>query len=550
VRDPVLLEIVKNAYTTVGEEMGIVVAHSAYSTMVKESRGQGGGGIFNAKGHLITGPGLLHSSAVRPTLLEVLKDFPADTMRDGDAFLCNHPYRGGIHANDIMLFKPVFFQGKLAFFTSALMHVADIGGLSAGGLPANATEMYHEGLILPPVKFYDRGTPVDAIARIIESNSRTPEKVMGDLRALLAGTNVGAARLIQLAEKYGHDGLRDATDELIDYAERRIRQDLRQLPQGVYRGSFIIDDDGIEQRPQGFKVQVKVEIKDGVFGADFTGTDRQARGPINSPLAESTAGVMFAMRCFVDPTIPMNEGCYRVLKMVFPEGTLVNPRPPAALNSRMATVMAMMDSILRALSTAHPERAVAAAANIQVYTMNGVEEGSRRVWTFMDPSFGGAGARSFRDGADVTGDLIFGGGGTTISTEAFESEYPVLFQRHELWLDSGGPGKWRGGLGLRREIKVLGDTQATARIADRARLRLWRGRLRGSRLRRGCADGLRAVHAAGHQDNHGQHQRSARHHLMVARSLGRLGLHDVGAPGTISGWSIQAAVTAATSSCE
>lgn len=477
-RDPILFELVKNAYTTVGEEMGIAVSHSAYSTMTQQrprrSRSAegdgGGGGIFTGKGHLITGPGLLHSAAQRPSLTEIMKDFPPDTMQEGDIFIHNHPYRGGIHSNDVFIFRPIFYKGRLSFFTSATMHVADIGGLTAGGLPATATEMYHEGLVIPPIKFHDAGTPNESLAKIIEANSRTPEMAMGDIRALVAATNVGGTRLMELVGRYGYEELLGITEELLEYAALRTRQEIQRLRPGVYKGSFVIDDDGIEQRPEGHRVAVTVTIEDSTFHADFTGTDRQARGPINCPISEAHCAVAFTLRLFIDPTIPMNEGFWTSFKMTLPVGSLVNPRPPAAVNSRMATVMAMKDAMLKGLSEAYPEKATAFSSNVHVYTMNGLGATSGRVWSFMDAKFGGLGARSTKDGIDGTGDLIYGGGDTGgQSLEPYELNHPVLFQRHQIWEDSGGPGKWRGGLGILREVKILERGQVTARIADRAR---------------------------------------------------------------------------------
>lgn len=471
-RDPVLLEIVKNAFFTIGEEMGLAVVRSAYSTAIKEA-GDATSAIFDVDGQLITqsqrAP-LYHLSSMRPSLLEVLKDYPPDTLRDGDVFMCNDPYRGGIHSNDVTLFKPVFLGGRLSFFTAALVHVADIGGLSAGGLPATATEMYHEGLILPPLKFYDAGEPSANVVKIIEANSRTPEKVMGDIRAMLAAANVGAARLSTLTKKYGYSELHGICQELLAYSEKRTRQEIQRMPQGVYQGSFIIDDDGVEHRPQGFKVQVTVRIHDSTFEVDLTGTDGQARGPINASVSQSMSGVVYGLRCLIDPMIPMNEGCYRPLKVYFPLGSLANPRPPAACNSRIATVMAIIEAMLKALSGAYPEKAVASSGNVHVFTMSGVDQRAGRIWTFLMGGSGSIGARSTKDGVDVEGALILGSAsGARSSVEAYEMEYPLLFERVQLWQDSGGAGKWRGGLGVRKEVKLLDRAEVTARIADRSR---------------------------------------------------------------------------------
>ena len=333
--DPIALEIVKNGLGTAAHEMGLSVVRSAYSTVVKEG-GDATSAIFDGQGRLLAqsiGAPLMHLSSLRPSLAELLRDFPADEMQDGDVFASNDPYRGGIHSNDIMLFKPVFFDDRAAFFTAALLHVADIGGMAAGGLPANATEMYHEGLILPPVPRQCAGEPNRSVLDIIAANSRTPEKVLGDLRAMLAGVNVGAKRLGDLVRRYGTRELLALSAELLDYSERRTRQDIGKLPDGRQRGAFVIDDDGIEPDKE-HRVEVEVEICGDEIRADFSGTAPQARGPINAAYSQSMSGVLYAVRCFLDPEIPVNEGCYRPLHVNFPPGTLVNPHPPAACNAR------------------------------------------------------------------------------------------------------------------------------------------------------------------------------------------------------------------------
>ena len=469
-KEPIALEIVKNALSTIAEEMGVTVVRSAYSTAVKEG-GDATSAIFDGQGRLIaqsTGAPLMHLSSLRPSLQELLKDFPPSEMADGDIYIFNDPYRGGIHANDMMLFKPVFHDGRLAFFTTALIHVADVGGMSAGGLPANATETFHEGLLLPPVKLEESGRPYGSVLAIVAANSRTPEKVLGDIRAMVAAVNIGARRLVALAERHGLDKLLSYTNDMMDYSEQRIRQEIQSFPHGVCEGAFVIDDDGVDEG-RDFRVQVAITIADSSLIADFTGTDQQARGPINASVSQSMSGVLYALRCFIDPTIPMNEGCYRPLRVVLPEGTLVNPNPPAACNARMATVMAIIEAMLQAFSRHYPEAAVAASSNVQVYTMNGVDRSTGKVWTFMDSQFGGVGARSTKDGLDITPPLIFSGGSVAHTVEALEMEYPVRFRSYRLRQDSGGPGLWRGGLGIQRDVQILEDGQLTARVTDRCR---------------------------------------------------------------------------------
>jgi N-methylhydantoinase B len=471
VSDPIALEIVKNALSTAAQEMGLSVVRSAYSTIVKEI-GDATAAVFDGAGRLVAqsvGAPLMHLSSLRPSLQELLRDYPAERMREGDVFASNDPYRGGIHSNDVMLFRPVFFDGRPAFFTAALLHVADLGGVAAGGLPANATDIFHEGLVLPPVPLQLAGEPHRPVLDIIAANSRTPEKTLGDVRAMLGGVNVGARRLEALVARYGIERLLALTAELMDYSERRTRQEIGRLPPGVQHGSFVIDDDGVEPDKTHW-VQVELEIRRDSIRADFRGTAPQSRGPINAARSQSMSGVLYAVRCFLDPWIPVNEGCYRPLEVELPEGTLVNPRPPAACNARMATVMAIVESLLQAFAAIAPHKAVAASANTHLYTLSGVDPATRRLWAYLDPQFGGVGARADRDGLDGTAPLIFAGAGTSPSVEAYEIEYPVRFRRFERWRDSGGPGRWRGGLGTRREIEVLTDAEVTARATDRCRI--------------------------------------------------------------------------------
>ncbi len=468
--DPVLLEIIKNAMATIAEEIGIVAVRSAYSTAVKESA-DASAAVCDCAGQVIAqslGAPLMHLSSLRWSPRELMKDFPPETMKDGDVYLFNDQFRGGIHSNDIMVFKPVFSGGRPRFLTSALIHVADLGGLSAGGLPATATEYFHEGLMLPPVKIFDAGRLNEDLARIISANSRTPEKVMGDIRSMVGGTIVGAKRLLELIDKYGLEQLESLIGELIDYTELLTRNEIAKIPAGTYHGSYEIEEDGIVPNKT-YTVRVTVTVKGSDCHFDFTGTDPQARGAINAAFSQSISGVMYALRCFLDPSIPMNEGCFRPLTFTLPLGTMVNPRPPSACNARMATVQAAIDAVFQALSQAVAKKAMAASGNVHVYTMNGVDPASGKIWSYMDAAMGSVGARSVKDGLDGQPISLFGGNDRP-SMEAYEIEYPVLFRRFRLWPDSGGPGKWRGGVGLYREVTVLQDAEITVRAADRCRI--------------------------------------------------------------------------------
>ena len=470
-RDPVELEIVKNALTSIAEEMATVALKSAFSIILKES-GDASSAICDRYGRLVAQTAsatLYHLASFRPSLRELIADFPLEKMQPGDVFVFNDQFRGGIHANDILVFTPVFSAGDVLFFTCDLMHVADLGGVSAGGLPSNATEFYHEGLRLPPLRLYTAGQPNHDLIAIIQANSRTPDKVMGDIRAMVAGNHVGARRLGELTEKYGRARILELCTELIDYTEVITRQEIAKIPSGVYEGSYVIEEDGVVP-DHTYRVKVKVTINGSDCHLDFTGTDPQARGPINAATSQTMSGVMFALRCFMDPSIPINEGCFRPLTATLPEGTLVNPRPPAACNVRLATVQAVIDSIHQALATAFAEKAVGLPGGVHVYTMSGRDAATGRAWGFIDAHTGSEGGRSKNDGLDAQPYPLFGVDGWGISLEAFEIEYPVLFRRYGFWRDSGGPGRMRGGAGVIKQIQMLEPGEATIRAVDRCRI--------------------------------------------------------------------------------
>jgi N-methylhydantoinase B len=464
--DPVLFQIVRNRFTTAAEEIGVAITRNAYSTLIKEQN-DASAGIFTAGGELVAqaSMALIHIASLRSCLAELLRDFPLEEIADGDIYIANDPYRGGIHANDINLFRPVFFDGALRYWATTLVHVADLGGIAPGGLPAKASELWHEGLVIPPVRLYARGEESAAVFKLIAANSRTPVKVLGDLRALVAGANVGADRILALLEKYGPALVEETVRELLDYAERRTRQAFAALPDGEYRGEYLIDDDGNELDRR-YRVSVTVTIRGDELEVDLTGTDPQARGPINASRSQTTSAIIYTTRCLVDPEVPMNEGGFRPVRIHLPEGTLVNPRLPAPCNARIITVMAVIEAMLRALAPVAPPRrgAIAPSSVLQVLTLSGNDAG--RYWIHNEYELGGTGARSIKDGVDSSGSHIISAGMGGLPVEASELEYPVRYESYRLWTDSGGAGKHRGGLGVRKDIRILQDGHLNVR-ADR-----------------------------------------------------------------------------------
>jgi N-methylhydantoinase B len=470
-KDAVLREVVQNALDTIADEVGVFAARSAYSPFVNQS-GEIATGIFDLQGRLVaqTKRGLAHASAVRIGQRELVKDWPLEVMEDGDAFVFNDQFRGGIHPTDVMVFRPIFYKGRVAFLYGGMMIVSDLGGLSAAGLPANATECFHEGLIIPAVRLYRAGQPNTDVVSMIEANSRTPRRVMGDIRALVAGGNMAAARMLELIEKRGYEQLLGIIEELMDRSEKLTRQGIEQIPDGSYQGSYVVEEDGIVP-DKSYMVRATITVRGSNIKFDFTGSDSQARGAVNSSYSQSLSGVVFALLCFVSPDIPMNEGFYRPLELELPLGSIVNPRYPAACNIRIGTVQAIVDSIIQAFAPVFPDRIQAPGGTPHSLLAAGRNPKTGEMWAFLDPHFGPCGARSTKDGVDCMPDPLFAGQSAYgRNIENYELEFPVRYERFQVWTDSGGPGKWRGGCGLVKEVTFLTENDLTVRAVDRCRI--------------------------------------------------------------------------------
>ncbi|GIH79716.1 hydantoinase B/oxoprolinase family protein [Planobispora longispora] len=502
--DALTAEVLRNALVVAAEEASIVVVRSAYSTFIVEGS-DASAAVLDAGGRLVAqsmATTLMNSMALKAALPEVLKDIPAATMRPGDVFVLNDAYRGGVHTNDLLVYRPVFAGGSPAYFTATMIHVSDLGGLSAGGMAPLATDVFLEGLQLPPVRLATSHGIEPAIEAILRANSRTPGKVMGDVRALIAGTAVAAARVEAMIAEYGPAGLARGIDDYLDYTEARTRAALAALPPGRYASSYSIDDDGIDlSRSHTVRVAVTVEREEGIpetadpaNGAaaetpgtagpagpagtgvpgtagrgrvvvDFAGTDPQVPAAINASASQSLAAAIFAVRCFLDPTIAMNDGCLRAIEVRLPPGSLLDARSPHPCGGRFVPIYAAMEAIFQALSDAVPERAIAASGILQPFSIAAVRA---PYWIHLSYDFGGVGARRGKDGPDATG-VHFGIGRNSVpQAEPVETRCPLIVESVETVPDSGGPGRHRGGLGSRTVLRFLADAHVTTR-GDRLR---------------------------------------------------------------------------------
>jgi N-methylhydantoinase B/oxoprolinase/acetone carboxylase alpha subunit len=459
--DPITVEVVRYKLDGIANEMQSTLLRSSFSPIVKEG--------LDASASLFTPDGTtlsqscsipIHLATLIPAVAKVLETYPVDGMRDGDIYILNDPYTGGTHLPDIAVIMPVFHRDKVIALSGAMTHHQDVGGMSAGSVPTNATEIYQEGLRIPPLKLRDGGIFNDTLVRMIRQNVRIPDTVMGDLNAQVAACQGAARRLAELADGHGHNQLAAIFDELLQRSEIMTRQALRAIPEGTYRFVDHLDNDGIElDRP--IRIEVAVTVRGGDIEFDFAGTSPQVKGPLNCVPSGSLAAACFAVRALTDPTIPTNGGCFRPITLHLPEGTIVNPREPAAVNARTSTIKRITGCMIGALAQILPDRVPAASAGeLLVIAFGGHHRGSRYV--VGELIAGGSGASAGLDGVDVI--ETDATNCMNLPAEAMEMEAPIRVHRVALRRDSGGAGTFRGGLGVVREYEILdGDVSLSHR---------------------------------------------------------------------------------------
>jgi len=451
--DPITVEVVRHKLDGIANEMQSTLLRSSFSPIVKEG--------LDASASLFTPDGTtlaqscsipIHLATLIPAVTAVLQAYPVATMRAGDAFILNDPYAGGTHLPDIAVIMPVFHRGRVTALSAAMTHHQDVGGMTAGSVPTNATEIFQEGLRIPPLKLRDAGVLNETLLALLRRNVRIPDTVMGDLNAQIAACTVGIRRVSELAERYGNNQLAVIAEELLRRSEAMTRRALRAIPEGTYRFVDFLDNDGIElDRP--IRIEVAVTLRDGAIDFDFTGTSPQVKGPFNCVPSGSLAAACWAVRALTDPLIPTNGGCFRPISLRLPPGSLVNPEEPAPVNARTSTIKRIAGCIVGALAPVLPGKAPAASAGeLLVLAFGGRRrDGSRFV--VGELIAGGSGASAGADGVDVI--ETDATNCMNLPAEALELEAPIRIHRVALRRDSGGAGEWRGGLGVVREYEVL-----------------------------------------------------------------------------------------------
>ncbi|MEF8773930.1 MAG: hydantoinase B/oxoprolinase family protein [Halobacteriales archaeon] len=466
--DPVTLEVVRNAAEAVAEEMNATLVRTSYSPNIKE-RKDCSSAVFDAAGEMVSQAENIpvHLGAMPFSVAAAVERFPPETLSPGDAVLLNDPFHGGAHLPDLTLVTPIFHDGDVVAFAANRAHHADVGGVRGGSVAADSTEIYQEGLRIPPVKLYEAGEPNEAVFELLLSNVRTPDERRGDLRAQQAANETGRERFSELVAEHGRDRLAEVLDAVKDYSERRMRAEIGDLPDGEYSFADVLDDDG--RGNEDLPVEATVIVDGDALRVDFAGTADQTEGPVNAVFAVTASATYYVVRAVTDPAIPPNEGSYRPVTIDAPAGSIVNAEPPAAVvGGNLETSQRVTDVLLGAFAQAVPGRVPAAGqGTMNNVTFGGTDPRDGAAYTFYETQAGGFGARGDGDGMDAVHVHM----SNTLNTpvEVLETAYPLRVQRYALRPDSGGAGEHRGGLGLRRDVTVRGHRATFSLLADRHR---------------------------------------------------------------------------------
>ena len=470
--DTVTLSVVNNALINICREMGTAMMRTSYSPIFNEGL-DFSCVIFNRRGDMIGQaefcPAMLGSAqyAVKWTIEEL----GLESFEPGDVVVHNDPYRGQCHMPEHMVLKPVFFQDELWGFVANIAHIGEIGGMAPGSFAADATEVYQEGLRLPPVKVFKRGEYVKDIWKIILANHRTPKTSWGDLHAMIGSLGMAETRMLEMLARYGAEFLTAAADRLLDYSERWMRAEIREIPNGEYHASDCMEDDGVTDEP--VWMRLKLIVRDDEVIADWTESDPQTKGPINATFVVTAAASYSGVLHVTSNDIPRNSGCYRPIRVVTKPGSIVNVRHPGpSVGGNTETHPHLQNVVVAALSQAIPERAAAAeGASGCNFLFAGVHPDSSEYYTNYHLEGSGWGATAFHDGDSVM--CPENGNCRNTPVEVLEHKFPWVTLEYRLRRDSGGPGKYRGGLGSSRILRVMAPEITVSVLMDRTKTHAW-----------------------------------------------------------------------------
>ena len=448
--DPVTLEVVGKYLVTTVREMGTTLRRTAYSTVMREQM-DCTTALYDPSGNLIAQAD--HVPSHQGTLSHAAKTVAASfKMEPEDVIIFNHPYEGGTHHPDIMIFKPVFHRGRQVAISAALGHQIDVGGRSPGSISTDARDVFEEGLLIPAMHLYRRGVVVPEVEMFLTANVRQPAKTLGDIRAEVAAVTMGERRFLELCERHGAEQLDATIAALLDHSETLMRRDLALYENGDYHAVGFMDSDGVTDEP--VRIEVTVRLRDGSVEVDFEGSNPQVKGPFNCSISSVESAVYCAVRYMASPEILQNEGCYRPITITVPPHSVVNPTKPAPLSGRFHTMERIATTIVSAFNGARGDNAVGANhGHLSSYSLSGRTPNTDAHWVIFDIVGGGWGGTARGDGLSATFGLM--ANAFDLPIEALELEHPLRVERYELACDSGGPGRFRGGLGVLREVRYL-----------------------------------------------------------------------------------------------
>jgi len=463
-RDPIAFELFKNTLFSIADEMALTIYRTAYSGVIKDGMDYSTA-FCDAAGRTVaqglTMPG--HLGSFPDALAATLARF-GDRMNPGDIYCLNDPFEGGMHLPDVFILKPIFHGGDRIAFAGTVCHQTDMGGRVAGSNASDSTETYQEGLRIPPVKMYEAGEPNETLFRLLEKNVRVPVRVFGDMRAQLSACHIAEHAFLKLVETRGLDNVKDHMQELIDYTDRMTRAALRELPDGEWSFEDWIDDDGIDVgRP--IRLHVTLRKSGETLVADWTGSSPQVKGAINNTLSYTKAATYTGVKSVLPAEIPNNEGFQRVVRVIAPPGTIANCVLPAATAARGLTGFRMVDCVFGALSRMLPGRVFAASDGGNTGVSIGGYHADRKPFVYVDFICSAWGGRPWADG--VEGNASMFANLSSHPVEVIEVEHPLEILGMEFVADSGGPGKFRGGMGFSRDYRFLEEEGVLQVRSDR-----------------------------------------------------------------------------------
>lgn len=468
--DPVTVEVVRNGLIAVTEEMKTNLMRTAYNMIIYEAL-DFTVGLFNARGETVSiGLGLpMFIRGMSDTVKAKIKHYGLENMEPGDILLTNDAYTTGSHLNHMTFSVPIFHEGKVVAFSSCMAHWTDVGGTLSGV----TTDIFSEGLQMPIVKAYRKGEPNQEIMDIIRMNVRVPERAMGDLRAQIATVKTGEKRFLEMIQKYGVDAVLGAIDAIMEQSEAITRERVRAIPDGVYEAESYMDDDGVALGKR-IPIRVKVEVAGDRMTVDLSEVSRQVSGFYNSGETAGRSSCQVAFKCLTSALdLPINDGQFRALDIVLPPGRVVSAQKPSAMRMWMTFPMTVVDTIFKALAPAIPDRVIAGHhADLVLGRVNGRRPDDNSFYIYLGGLIGGGwGAKHDSDGVNAT--VAINDGDTHNGpSEQVEAKYPVVIERYALRPDSGGAGKFRGGLGTEQVVRMRGKISFNAQM-DRTRCRPW-----------------------------------------------------------------------------